>query len=168
MSSGCWRLERESAAAFSFRSKNWDQQYHRAKCPSRLRWRSERQFDGYLWNYARRLRGAFRDSNDQGLTANSRRDARVALWIKGHEDSPDRVHVRILSRDEMEVHKGRFISEIDFDNDDNVCVLSHELAEYLFPTKEAVGQALRVRSTPYRIIGVMKKARRDGGRWKFP
>ncbi len=57
----------------------------------------------------------------------------------------------------MEIQKGRFITEIDFENDDNVCVLSHELAEYLFPTKEALGQALRIRSTPYRVVGVMKK-----------
>ena len=57
----------------------------------------------------------------------------------------------------MDIKEGRFLNEIDVESDDNVCVISYELAETLFPTDSALGKSLRVRSTPFRIVGVMER-----------
>jgi len=57
----------------------------------------------------------------------------------------------------MKVMEGRFLAEADLKNEDNVCVLSYELARALCPLDSALGIVVSVRSTPYRVIGVMKK-----------
>ena len=51
----------------------------------------------------------------------------------------------------------RFITETDIENSDNVCVLSYELGRTLFPTESALGKVVRVRQTPYRVVGVMRQ-----------
>ena len=56
----------------------------------------------------------------------------------------------------MELDEGRFIEAPDINTSDNVCVLSHELAKKLFPIGSGVRKLVRVRETPYRVIGVMK------------
>lgn len=55
------------------------------------------------------------------------------------------------------LYEGRFIEEPDLENRDNVCVLSYELAKQLRPLQSAIGIVIRIRSTPYRVVGVMKK-----------
>ena len=57
----------------------------------------------------------------------------------------------------MDLHEGRFIEAPDIVNRDNVCVLSYELAKQLRPLDSAIGIVIRIRSTPYRVVGVMKK-----------
>jgi len=57
----------------------------------------------------------------------------------------------------LRIHDGRFIEQRDVDQDDNVCVISYELAKQLCPLHSAVGIVILIRSTPYRVIGVMKK-----------
>ena len=58
---------------------------------------------------------------------------------------------------QLEVREGRFIREIDVEQDENCCAVSYELANTISPTESALGKTIRVRSTPYRIVGVMKK-----------
>ena len=54
------------------------------------------------------------------------------------------------------LHEGRFIEHVDIDNDDNVCVLSYEVAKSLRPLNSCIGIIILIRNTPYRVVGVMK------------
>ncbi len=55
---------------------------------------------------------------------------------------------------QLGIREGRFIEQVDLDRDDNVCVVSHELAQRISPLSSPLGLILTVRSTPYRIVGV--------------
>jgi putative ABC transport system permease protein len=57
---------------------------------------------------------------------------------------------------QMEVESGRFISDVDVANKENVCVLAAGTANKFFPTQNPLGQAIRIREIPYVIVGVMK------------
>lgn len=57
----------------------------------------------------------------------------------------------------LELHEGRFLEHRDVDTCDNVCVLSYELAKTLRPLDSALGIIVQIRSTPYRVVGVMKR-----------
>ncbi len=57
----------------------------------------------------------------------------------------------------LNVHEGRFLETRDVEQDDNVCVLSYELAKALRPLDSAVGIVILIRSTPYRVVGVMQR-----------
>lgn len=56
----------------------------------------------------------------------------------------------------LELLEGRFIEATDILNDDNVCVLAYEVAKSLRPFHSCLGIIIQIRSTPYRVIGVMK------------
>ena len=86
------------------------------------------------------------------------RDARRELYYGMHDMS---VHLVGCTPGYDEVMKldiaeGRFLEDLDVESRDNVCVLSHELASKLFPIRSGVGKIVRVRDTPYRVVGVMK------------
>jgi len=51
---------------------------------------------------------------------------------------------------------GRFINPIDQQLKRKVAFLGNELAEMLFGASDPVGQVIRIRSTPFTVIGVMK------------
>ena len=57
----------------------------------------------------------------------------------------------------LELHSGRFIEQRDIEQDDNVCVLSYELAKTLRPMDSALGSVILIRTTPYKVVGVMKR-----------
>ena len=56
----------------------------------------------------------------------------------------------------LDLLEGRFIEELDIANDDNVCVLSYEVAKSLRPLDSCLGIIILIRSMPYRVVGVMK------------
>lgn len=56
----------------------------------------------------------------------------------------------------LQLFEGRFIETQDVINDDNVCVLSYEVAKSLRPLDSCLGIVILVRSTPYKVVGVMK------------
>lgn len=56
----------------------------------------------------------------------------------------------------LELLEGRFIEAPDVINDDNVCVLSYEVAKSLRPLDSCLGIVILIRNMPYRVIGVMK------------
>jgi putative ABC transport system permease protein len=56
----------------------------------------------------------------------------------------------------LEIFEGRFLEATDLLNDDNVCVLSYEVAKALRPLNSCLGIVIMIRSTPYRVVGVMK------------
>jgi len=51
----------------------------------------------------------------------------------------------------------RFIRQVDLDSRNNVCVISFQLSKKLFPTESALGKVVRLRETPYQVVGIMKK-----------
>ena len=57
----------------------------------------------------------------------------------------------------LQLHEGRFIEHRDIEQDDNVCVLSYELAKALKPLDSALGIVILIRTTPYKVVGVMKR-----------
>lgn len=56
------------------------------------------------------------------------------------------------------VARGRFITPMEMVDQRNNCVLSHELAERLFPFEDPLDTVVRVKSDYYRVIGVMEPA----------
>ena len=59
------------------------------------------------------------------------------------------------SMNHVEMMQGRFLSEIDLDTFQNVCVIGHDIAEKLFPYENPVGKSIRIgRQHYYRIVGV--------------
>ncbi len=87
------------------------------------------------------------------------RDARRELYYGMHDLS---VHLIGCTPgyDEvmkLELAEGRFIEKLDLDNFENVCVLSHELAQRLFPIGSGVGKIIRIRDIPFKVVGELKQ-----------
>jgi len=55
----------------------------------------------------------------------------------------------------MELARGRFLSTADLQAAHNVVVLGPDLADQLFPRRQAVGQRLRIRDRSFVVLGVM-------------
>jgi putative ABC transport system permease protein len=64
------------------------------------------------------------------------------------------------------MEQGRFLTETENNHRLDVAVIGHDLAETLFPAKDAIGRELQVTGMTFRIIGVMEKSKgvflRDG------
>lgn len=56
----------------------------------------------------------------------------------------------------LEVDRGRFITEADCETCQNVCVLSAETCDRLFPFEDPLGRSVKIERDYYRIIGVLK------------
>ncbi len=56
----------------------------------------------------------------------------------------------------LNVERGHFLSPINMDNNDNVCVLGAGIARKFFPLSNPLGQAIRIRQMSYLVVGVMK------------
>jgi len=61
------------------------------------------------------------------------------------------------------VANGEFFTEADIRTAARVIVLGQTVAESLFPGSDPVGQMVRVRELPFRVIGVMIKKGQDAG-----
>lgn len=51
---------------------------------------------------------------------------------------------------------GEFFTDRDVTAKAKVCVLGSEVAENLFPDDDAIGQQVRIRNVPFKVIGVLK------------
>ena len=64
------------------------------------------------------------------------------------------------------MEQGRFLTESENSHRLDVVVIGHDLAETLFPAKDAIGKDLQVSGMTFRIIGVIEKSKgvflRDG------
>jgi len=63
----------------------------------------------------------------------------------------------------LAIDRGRFIAAHDSARGDRVCVLGSALARELFPRGDALGSAVRLATTWYRVIGVIAAAVGVGG-----
>jgi putative ABC transport system permease protein len=62
-----------------------------------------------------------------------------------------------------EVQSGEFFTEADVRTAARVIVIGETIAENLFPGIDPVGQTLRVRELPFRVVGVMRAKGQDPG-----
>jgi putative ABC transport system permease protein len=60
------------------------------------------------------------------------------------------------------VQNGEFLSEADVRTASRVIVLGATVADSLFPGTDPIGQTVRVRELPFRVIGVMARRGQDG------
>jgi putative ABC transport system permease protein len=70
--------------------------------------------------------------------------------IQGY--SPDFVSIR-----SWQVTSGNFFTDQDVRGATKVCVLGKTVADNLFPDQDPVGQIVRIKKLPFRVIGVMAK-----------
>lgn len=56
----------------------------------------------------------------------------------------------------LKLGRGRFVTAMDVETDDNICVLSSGTARIFFPLDDPIGQTVRVRDIPHRVVGVME------------
>jgi len=54
------------------------------------------------------------------------------------------------------VRTGRFFSQAEYDNRENVCVLGDEVARVLFPIDDPIGKPVKIQSDYYMVVGVME------------
>jgi putative ABC transport system permease protein len=57
----------------------------------------------------------------------------------------------------LDILRGRFLSDMDERNHDNVCVLTAGLAERLFPYQDPLEQSVRVDMFYYRVVGLVRE-----------
>ncbi|NES96070.1 MAG: ABC transporter permease [Desertifilum sp. SIO1I2] len=62
----------------------------------------------------------------------------------------------ILTVRNLDVARGRFISELDLRRNEQVVALGSELAEQLFGNQNPVGQSVRMKNVSLQVIGVMQ------------
>jgi putative ABC transport system permease protein len=55
------------------------------------------------------------------------------------------------------ISEGRFFSEFESDNRDNVCVIGSKVADDFFPYSSAVNQDIKIGADQFRIVGVLQK-----------
>jgi len=53
------------------------------------------------------------------------------------------------------IHSGEFFTERDVHAANKVCVLGHTLVAKLFQTTDPIGQSVRIKNIPFRVIGVL-------------
>jgi len=55
------------------------------------------------------------------------------------------------------ISEGRFFSDSESDNRENVCVIGSKVSDDFFPYSSAVGQEIKVGADQFRIVGVLQK-----------
>jgi putative ABC transport system permease protein len=61
------------------------------------------------------------------------------------------------------IQSGEFFTEADIRTANRVVVIGQTIADNLFPGLDPIGQTMRVRELPFRVIGVMSKRGQDSG-----
>jgi putative ABC transport system permease protein len=62
-----------------------------------------------------------------------------------------------------EIQEGTFFDEEQLNAGEKVCVLGVQVRQYLFDTDDAIGKVIRIRRTPFTVIGVLKSKGQSGG-----
>jgi putative ABC transport system permease protein len=58
-----------------------------------------------------------------------------------------------LALNHLSLSRGRFISDRDMDEEDNVCVIGDQTAQELFPFEDPIGRTILVDARFYRVVG---------------
>ena len=86
-----------------------------------------RRLKDYLWNVSRSI------------------DAEVLGTVPWYPEMRNRA-----------MKEGRFFSRLEMDDRVNVCVLTEDLAQALFPFSSPLGREIRLQSSYYRVIGIIE------------
>lgn len=62
----------------------------------------------------------------------------------------------------FEVNEGRLFSDRDLSSRNRVCVIGKTVAENLFPDGRAVGATIRIKKSPFQVVGVLKSKGQSG------
>jgi len=73
------------------------------------------------------------------------------------------VNTSFLDIKMWEMESGSFFSEQDVSMSRRVCVLGKTVADTLFPGADPVGQEVRLKNAPWRVVGVLKSKGQTGG-----
>jgi len=77
----------------------------------------------------------------------------VGNWFTSIQGvSPDYLDIR-----EWPLQSGEFFTDRDVLARAKVCVLGTEVVKNLFPNDDPIGQQIRIRNTPFKVIGVLKE-----------
>jgi len=68
-----------------------------------------------------------------------------------------------LEFNSLKMARGRFLTENDSKNRDNVAVLAHETAQVLFPFENPIGQSVRLGGDYYTVVGVTRERASTAG-----
>ncbi|MBU0486066.1 MAG: ABC transporter permease [Proteobacteria bacterium] len=63
------------------------------------------------------------------------------------------------------VEKGRFLTRVDLDYLNNVCVIGSEVKQKLFADDDPIGRKVRFRGEEFSVVGIMAKRNFEAGRW---
>src|SRR5437588_9209285 len=55
------------------------------------------------------------------------------------------------------ISDGRFFSQFESDNRENVCVIGSKVADDVFPFGSPVGQQIKIGSDEFRVVGLLQK-----------
>jgi putative ABC transport system permease protein len=67
-----------------------------------------------------------------------------------------------LAMNNLDLARGRFLSDRDLDRVDNVCVLAHETAGQLFPYEDPIGKTIQIDQDFYVIVGQTRNRTASG------
>ena len=76
---------------------------------------------------------------------------------KNWNTSVNGVSTRYLEIRAWKIEDGEFFTDRDIMSNAKVAVIGQTIADELFPGQDPIGEQIRVRSTPFRIIGVLSK-----------
>lgn len=102
------------------------------------------------------------------IRANCRNCSEVGAQINGgttiSQDAIEMPSVRVMGVtanmadiEDKTIIDGRFMTDDESTRITNVCVIGHDVKEKFFPNKSAIGQEIKVRGVPLRVIGVEDK-----------
>lgn len=63
------------------------------------------------------------------------------------------------------VERGRFLTSLDLDHENNVCVIGAEVNNSLFFGADPIGKKIRFRGEEFTVVGVMVERNFEAGRW---
>lgn len=83
-----------------------------------------------------------------------------------HENSVENVPVMAVSQQyskvmPLDLQEGRYFTELESNGGRNVVIIGSDVADNLFPGKEAIGQRIKVFGRKMNVIGVIKKKGED-------
>ena len=71
--------------------------------------------------------------------------------------SVDGVWPEYLNIREWKLSSGEFLTDRDVRAKSKVCILGQEVVDNLFPNTDPIGEKIRIRNTPFKIIGVLEE-----------
>jgi putative ABC transport system permease protein len=89
--------------------------------------------------------------------------AQLVFGARNWNSSVQGVNEQFLQIRKWDVQSGEFFTEADVRTAARVAVIGQTIADNLFPGSAPVGQTIRVRNMPFRVIGVLAKKGQDPG-----